>query len=50
MSLRANILQTLICQQVEEFKAVNSRMKIFIDLKLYENIMNHELIDNCLRV
>eukprot|EP01084_Bolivina_argentea_P037831 69963_1 len=49
MTLRANILQTLICEQIEQFKAINGRMKIFIDTKLYENAINQELINNCLQ-
>eukprot|EP01084_Bolivina_argentea_P037830 69962_1 len=47
MSLRGNILQTLISEQIKQFKIINERMKIYIDRQLYENIINKELIHNC---
>eukprot|EP01084_Bolivina_argentea_P074614 135334_1 len=48
MSLRVNILQNTINTQIEQFKTINARMNIYIDTKLYENIISEELINNCL--
>eukprot|EP01084_Bolivina_argentea_P037828 69958_1 len=49
MSRRANIIQDTINKQIDKFKYVNARMKIYIDIELYENIINQQLLNNCLQ-
>ena len=50
MSIRANILKNAINKEIEHFKTINNRMKIFIDPSLYSNIINNDLINTCLEL
>ena len=50
MSIRGNIIRDVINKEIEHFKVINNRMKIYIDPNLYSNIINDELIDKCLEI
>ena len=48
MAIRVNILKKTINEEIDNFKEINDRMKIYIDKELYINLINKELINQCL--